>query len=95
MNTINTLAVRTTNLMAEPKPLPQEVTNAMDTIVFWVQSIGGGIAVVGLLFVAIGGFFAHRHGSGQEFIGKVGWWIAAAVVFGLAGVIVPIFIDPR
>lgn len=92
MNTVNTLATRTANVMAEPKPLPQEVTNSIDTVVFWVQGIGGGIAVIGLLCVAIGGLLSHRHGQGAEFIGKVGWWIAGAVLFGLAGVIAPIFL---
>ncbi|WP_417221235.1 TrbC/VirB2 family protein [Arthrobacter sp.] len=92
MNTITTHAARAANIMAEPKPLPSEVTDSIDTVVFWVQGIGGGIAVIGLLFVAIGGFFSHRHGQGAEFIGKVGWWIAGAVLFGLAGVIAPIFL---
>lgn len=92
MNTLNLLAGRTATIMAEPKPLPPEVTDAIDTVKLWVQGIGGGIAIIGLLILAIGLFFAHRHGQGQEFMGNLGWWIAGAVLFGLAGVIAPIFL---
>lgn len=92
MNTLNLLAGRTISILSEPKPLPAEVTDALDTVKLWVQGIGGGIAVIGLLILAISLFFANRHGQGQEFMGKVGWWIAGAVLFGLAGVIAPVFL---
>lgn len=89
---MNTVTAHAINIMAKAKPLPGEVTDAIDTVKLWVQGIGGGIAIIGLLILAIGLFFAHRHGSGQEFMGKLGWWIAGAVLFGLAGVIAPIFL---
>lgn len=92
MNTLNLFAARSLNILAEPKPLPAEVTDAIDTVKLWVQGIGGGVAVIGLLILAITLFFSHRHGQGQEFMGKFGWWIAGAVLFGLAGVIAPIFL---
>lgn len=89
---MNTVTAHAVNIMTKAKPLPGEVTDAIDTVKLWVQGIGGGIAIIGLLILAIGLFFAHRHGSGQEFMGKLGWWIAGAVLFGLAGVIAPIFL---
>ena len=92
MNTLNLIATRANSIMAEPKPLPSEVTDALDTVKLWIQTIGGSIAIIGLLVLAIGLFFAHRHGAGQEFMGKLGWWMAGAVLFGIAGVIAPIFL---
>ncbi len=92
MNNLNLLTGRAISILAEPKPLPGEVTDAIDTVKLWVQGIGGGVAVIGLLILAISLFFANRNGQGQEFMGKVGWWIAGAVLFGLAGVIAPIFL---
>lgn len=77
---------------SEPAPLPDGVQNGLDTIIFWVQTIGGSIAVLGLMILAIGLFFAHRNNGGGEFMGKVGWWVAGALLFGLAGVIAPIFL---
>ncbi len=81
------------NLTAEAKPLPQEVTNGLDTIKSWVQIIGGSIAVIGLMMLFVGLFFAHKHGHGQEFMGKAGWWLVGAMGFGLAAVIAPIFLS--
>jgi hypothetical protein len=81
------------NLTAEAKPLPQAVTDGLDTIKSWVQIIGGSIAVIGLMMLFIGLFFAHKHGHGQEFMGKAGWWLVGAMGFGLAAVIAPIFLS--
>lgn len=92
MNILHLLSNRAAGIMAAPKPMPHEVTDAIDTVELWTQIIGGSIAGITLLFVGIGGLFAFKHGSGQEFIGKVGRWAAAAMVFGLAGVIAPIFV---
>ena len=93
MNIITRATVIAGNLSAEAKPLPKPVTDGLDTIRNWVQIIGGSIAVIALMILFIGLFFAHRGGQGQEFMGKVGWWIAGAVLFGLAGVIAPIFLS--
>lgn len=76
----------------EAAPLPQGVQDGLDTVTLWVQVIGGSIAVIGLMILAIGLFFAHRGNSGSEFMGKVGWWAAGAMLFGLAAVIAPIFL---
>lgn len=91
MKTLTVLTHRIT-VPAAPAPLPEGVQNGLDTIIFWVQAIGGSIAVLGLMILAIGLFFAHRNGTGAEFMGKVGWWVAGALLFGLAGVIAPIFL---
>ncbi|WP_343320557.1 TrbC/VirB2 family protein (plasmid) [Arthrobacter sp. TMP15] len=93
MNIITSITVFAGNLSAEAKPLPQEVTNGLDTIKSWVQIIGGSIAVIGLMMLFVGLFFAHKHGHGQEFMGKAGWWLVGAMGFGLAAVIAPIFLS--
>ena len=93
MNIITRATVFAGNLSAEAKPLPQEVINGLDTIKSWVQIIGGSIAVIGLMMLFVGLFFAHKHGHGQEFMGKAGWWLVGAMGFGLAAVIAPIFLS--
>ncbi|MDJ0318610.1 TrbC/VirB2 family protein [Arthrobacter antibioticus] len=93
MNIITSITVFAGNLTSEAKPLPQEVTNGLDTIKSWVQIIGGSIAVIGLMMLFVGLFFAHKHGHGQEFMGKAGWWLVGAMGFGLAAVIAPIFLS--
>ncbi|TYC96598.1 hypothetical protein FQ377_13805 [Arthrobacter echini] len=75
-----------------PRPMPQGVQDGLDTIIFWVQTVGGSLAVVGLMVLAIGLFFAHRGGQGGEFMAKVGWWAAGASLLGLAAIIAPIFL---
>ncbi|GAA4378174.1 TrbC/VirB2 family protein [Paeniglutamicibacter cryotolerans] len=92
MNPLTRFTARAVNVLTEAKPLPPEVTDAIDTVKLWVQGIGGGIAVIGLLILAITLFFSHRHGQGADFMEKAGWWIAGAVLFGLAGLIAPIFL---
>ncbi len=93
MSIITNVHVFVGNLSAEAKPLPQEVINGLDTIKSWVQIIGGSIAVIGLMMLFVGLFFAHKHGHGQEFMGKAGWWLVGAMGFGLAAVIAPIFLS--
>ncbi|MEO8223142.1 MAG: hypothetical protein ABI563_20455 [Specibacter sp.] len=93
MSIITRVTVFAGNLSAEAKPLPQEVINGLDTIKSWVQIIGGSIAVIGLMMLFVGLFFAHKHGHGQEFMGKAGWWLVGAMGFGLAAVIAPIFLS--
>ena len=93
MNITTRVTVFAGNLNAEAKPLPQEVTDGLDTIKSWVQIIGGSIAVIGLMMLFVGLFFAHKHGHGQEFMGKAGWWLVGAMGFGLAAVIAPIFLS--
>ena len=93
MSIITRATVFAGNLSAEAKPLPQEVINGLDTIKSWVQIIGGSIAVIGLMMLFVGLFFAHKHGHGQEFMGKAGWWLVGAMGFGLAAVIAPIFLS--
>ncbi|MDO5752453.1 TrbC/VirB2 family protein [Arthrobacter sp.] len=92
MSIITRATVLAGNLSAEAKPLPQPVTDGLDTIRNWVQIIGGSIAVIGLMMLFIGLFFAHKHGHGQEFMGKAGWWLVGAMGFGLAAVIAPVFL---
>ena len=92
MNIITRATVLAGNLSAEAKPLPKPVTDGLDTIRNWVQIIGGSIAVIALMILFIGLFFAHRGGQGQEFMAKAGWWLVGAMGFGLAAVIAPIFL---
>lgn len=93
MNIITRATVIAGNLSAEAKPLPPAVTDGLDTIRNWVQTVGGSIAVIGLMMLFIGLFFAHKHGHGQEFMSKVGWWLVGAMGFGLAAAIAPIFLS--
>ena len=93
MNITTSITVVAGTVSAEAKPLPQAVTDGLDTIRLWVQLIGGSVAVIALMVLFIGLFFAHRHGHGQEFIGKAMWWLVGALGFGLAAVIAPIFLS--
>lgn len=93
MSIITTATVYTGTLFAEAAPLPQAVTDGLDTLKAWVQIIGGSIAVIGLMMLFIGLFFAHRNGHGQEFMSKAGWWLVGAMGFGLAAVIAPVFLS--
>ena len=90
MNTLSAIAIQANNTGA--RPLPPEVEAGIATIKLWIQGIGGGIAVIGLLILFIGLMIAHRHNQGQEFMGKAGWWVTGALGFGLAGVIAPVFL---
>lgn len=90
---LTTTIIATGNLVAEAKPLPKGVTDGLDTIKAWVISIGGSIAVIALIILFIGLFFAHRGGTGQEFMSKAGWWCVGAIGIGLAAVIAPIFLS--
>ena len=93
MSIITRVTVFVGNVTAEAKPLPQAVKDGLDTIRNWVQLVGSSIAVIGLMMLFIGLFFAHKHGHGQEFMGKAGWWLVGAMGFGLAAAIAPIFLN--
>ena len=81
-----------TSIQAKAKPLPPQVKDGLDTIQLWVQIIGGSIAVIALMLLGAGMWFARKHSAGEEFLSKAGWWLAGALIFGLAGVIAPIFL---
>lgn len=93
MNIITTATVFAGNLTTTAKPLPQGVKDGLDTLKSWVQIIGGSIAVIGLMALFIGLFFAHKRGHGEDFMGKAGWWLVGALGFGLAAVIAPVFLS--
>lgn len=93
MSIITSITLFAGNITAEAKPLPQGVTDGLDTIKLWVQLIGGSVAVVGLMWLFIGLFFAHKRGHGEEFMSKAGWWLVGAMGFGLAAVIAPVFLS--
>lgn len=82
-----------TSLPMKAKPLPSGVKDGIDTIELWLRVIGGGLAVISLMGLGIGLWFANKHQAGEEFMKKAGWWLVGATVFGTAGVIAPIFIS--
>jgi len=75
-----------------PKPMPQEVQDGLDTVLMWTKIIGGSLAVLGLMILFIGLFFAHQRGRGEEFMGKAGWWLTGAIGLGVAGVLGALFV---
>lgn len=89
---ITKIVAAATSLPAKATPLPQGVQNGIDTIKLWVQVVGGGLAVISLMILGIGLWFASKHEGGEAFMRKAGWWLVGALVFGLAGVIAPIFL---
>ena len=93
MSILNTIIISTGNLVTEAKPLPKGVTDGLDTIKAWTMGIGGSIAVIALIILFIGLFFAHRGGTGHEFMSKAGWWVVGAIGIGLAAVIAPVFLS--
>lgn len=100
MSTIHLVAAATTHIttripagvQTKAKPLPHQVQDGLDTIQAWVQAIGGSLAVIGLLLLFIGLFFASRHDQGAQFMSKAGWWLAGAIGLGTAAVIAPVFL---
>lgn len=82
----------TTAVVAEAKPLPSEVQDGLDTVLMWTKIIGGSLAVLGLMILFIGLFFAHQRGRGEEFMGKAGWWLTGAIGLGVAGVLGALFV---
>lgn len=77
---------------AKPKPLPKPVTDGLDTVQFWVQTIAGSLAILGLLILFIGLFFASRHDKGTQFMSAAGWWLVGAVGVSSAVTLAPIFV---
>ena len=78
---------------AEAKPLPQEVQDGLDTVILWAQIIGGSLAVLGLMILFIGLFFAHQRGRGEEFMSKAGWWLTGAIGLGTSSVLATLFVS--
>ncbi|MDR6794603.1 hypothetical protein J2W89_003785 [Pseudarthrobacter oxydans] len=81
-----------TTVVTEAKPLPKEVQDGLDTVLMWAKIIGGSLAVLGLMILFIGLFFAHQRGRGEEFMGKAGWWLTGAIGLGTAGVLAALFV---
>ena len=92
MNLITSTLTVAADLQAKPKPPPQELQDGLDTVTLWVQIIGGGIAVIGLMILAIGMMLANRRGRGEQFMESAGWWLAGCILLGTAGVVAPIFL---
>jgi len=81
-----------TNIAMAPKPLPGPVQDGLDTVLFWAKVIGGSLATLGLMLLFIGLFFAHQRGRGEEFMGKVGWWLTGAIGLGTASLLAGLFV---
>nr|WP_015061897.1 hypothetical protein [Arthrobacter sp. J3.40]AFK89273.1 hypothetical protein [Arthrobacter sp. J3.40] len=77
----------------EAKPLPQEVQDGLDTVILWAQIIGGSLAILGLMILFIGLFFAHQRGRGEEFMSKAGWWLTGAIGLGTSSVLATLFVS--
>lgn len=92
MTVMTKLANVATTVVAEAKPLPKEVQDGLDTVLTWTKIIGGSLAVLGLMVLFIGLFFAHQRGRGEEFMGKAGWWLTGAIGLGVAGVLGALFV---
>lgn len=92
MNVITKINQVAASVVTEAKPLPSEVQDGLDTVILWARIIGGSLATLGLMILLIGLFFAHQRGRGDEFMGKVGWWLTGAIGLGLAPVLASLFI---
>lgn len=92
MTVVTKIADVATSVLAEAKPLPTEVQDGLDTVLLWTKIIGGSLAVLGLMILFIGLFFAHQRGRGEEFMGKAGWWLTGAIGLGTAGVLGALFV---
>lgn len=77
---------------AEAKPLPQEVYNVLDTLKLWMGIIAGSLAIIALILVGIGMFFARSRGDGGEMLQKLGWWIAGVTLIATASGLVAVFL---
>jgi hypothetical protein len=92
MNVLTKLTNVATTVGAGAKPLPPEVQDGLDTVLMWAKIIGGSLATLGLMVLFIGLFFAHQRGRGEEFMGKVGWWLTGAIGLGLASLLSGLFV---
>jgi hypothetical protein len=92
MNVLTKLTNVATTVGTAAKPLPPEVQDGLDTVLMWAKIIGGSLATLGLMVLFIGLFFAHQRGRGEEFMGKVGWWLTGAIGLGLASLLSGLFV---
>ena len=81
-----------TMVVAEAKPLPAPVQDGLDTVLLWAKIIGGSLAVLGLMILFTGLFFAHERGRGQEFMSKAGWWLTGAIGVGASTALGAMFV---
>lgn len=79
-------------LPAAAKPLPKEMTDALDTIKMWVGIIAGAMAVIALIMVGIGLMFAHQRQDGGQKLQSLGWWIAGCVIVATAAGLTAVFL---
>ncbi len=77
------------------KPLPQEVIDALDTIKFWTGIVAAALAVIALMLVGIGMFFAKRRGDGGEMLQSLGWWIAGVTLIAVAATLTAVFLPGK
>lgn len=72
--------------LAAAHPPPQEFCDGLDTSLAWLTGISGTLAVIGLILVGTGMFFAHRNEMGGGPLTKLGWWVAGVcLVAGASG----------
>ena len=64
--------------------MPPEVTNKLNDVVTWVQTIA--YIICGLGIIIAGGMMAvgQRRGEGGEHAARLGWVLAACIVIGAA-----------
>jgi hypothetical protein len=78
-------------LPLQAQPLPDDVTNGLDTVVSWVKIIA--YVVCGLGIIIAGGMMAigQRRGEGGEHAARLGWVLAACIIIGAATGLVDAF----
>lgn len=77
---------------ATAKPLPQAMTDALDTVKMWVLIVAGAMAVIALIMVGIGLMFAHQRQDGGQKLQSLGWWIAGCVIVATAAGLTAVFL---
>jgi hypothetical protein len=85
---MNTLSIRATNVIPDPKPTIPAEADGLLTVLNWSSGIGLVLGVLGVIIVGIGMVIQLQRGEGAQAIGKLGWVLLGCIIItGAAGIV--------
>jgi type IV secretory pathway VirB2 component (pilin) len=70
------------------EPLPNEVSDKVDTVVSWVTTVAITICILGVVIAGAMMAIGQRRGEGGEHAARLGWVLAGCIVIGTASALV-------